>query len=327
MATNPPLKAAQKIEVISLMDNTIDFLSSSSKPEVVLLWRWTQRSQPQLPIAEHGFSVLVRVHLDGEVSTVLFDAGMSAEGVVLNAQRMGVDLTTVDWVVLSHGHYDHFGGLSSALNAIGKQNLPLITHDYMFRPRGTASASGTVRVNLPFPSPSQLASAKIINTTQPYLIANGGVCVTGEIPRVTRFEIGYPPNRVQVHGKWIPDPDILDDRALVLHLAGKGLVIISGCAHAGIVNTVRYAQKISGESKVYGVLGGFHLAGKENERRIEATIEEFRCFSPELIAPCHCTGWRAVQAFAREFPEAFAQNSVGHLYRVNGEKTCTNVKC
>jgi 7,8-dihydropterin-6-yl-methyl-4-(beta-D-ribofuranosyl)aminobenzene 5'-phosphate synthase len=314
MSVQTQLRAAKKIEVIVLMDNTVDYLSSSSKPEVVPLWRWTQRSQPQLPIAEHGFSVLVRSYFDGGVSTVLFDTGISSDGVVLNAQRMGVDLTAVDWVVLSHGHYDHFGGLIAALKAIGKADLPLITHHYMFRPRGSASASGTVRVSLPFPSPSELGSAKIINTTSPYLIARDSVCVTGEIPRVTAFEVGYPANRVWVGEEWVPDPDILDDRALVLNLAGKGLVVISGCAHAGIINTVRYAQQITGEKRVYAVLGGFHLAGKENERRIDVTIAELKAINPALVVPFHCTGWRAVQAFAKEFPDAFAQNSVGNLY-------------
>jgi len=122
---NPVLKAASKIEIISLMDNSIDFFASS-KSDVQSLWRWTKTHHQELPIAEHGFSVLVRVYVSDEVCSILFDTGISPDGVVRNAERMGMDLGEVDYVVLSHGHYDHFGGLPAALKAINKTNLPLI---------------------------------------------------------------------------------------------------------------------------------------------------------------------------------------------------------
>ncbi len=315
-ANNPLLKAASKIEIISLMDNCIDYLSSTDKKEVVPLWKWTKRSNQQLPLAEHGFSVLVRSYIDEEVFSVLFDAGISADGVVLNAQRMGVDLSEVDFVVLSHGHYDHFGGLELALKAIGNSALPLIAHGNVLKPRGTADSSGNIRENPPFPTLYQLGSTKIIHIRQPYFIGNDSVCVTGEIPRTSKFELGYSQNRVQIDGEWIPDPDIIDDQALILNLLGKGLVVISGCAHAGIINTIRFAQQITGVTKVYAVLGGFHLAGKENERRIEETMKDLKSISPILIVPFHCTGWRANQALSRDFPDAIAHNSVGNLYQL-----------
>ena len=113
---------------------------------------------------------------------------------------------------------------------------------------------------------------------------------------------------------WQPDPLILDERALVFNIKDKGLVIISGCAHAGIINTIQYAQQITGTTKVYAVLGGFHLAGKEFEKRIESYNRGTKKINPELIVPSHCTGWRALYAIHEKFSEAFVANSVGNLY-------------
>jgi 7,8-dihydropterin-6-yl-methyl-4-(beta-D-ribofuranosyl)aminobenzene 5'-phosphate synthase len=117
-------------------------------------------------------------------------------------------------------------------------------------------------------------------------------------------------------GKWRPDPEILEDRALAINVEDKGLVVVSGCAHAGIINTIRYAQEVSGVNDVFAVLGGFHLAGKEFEDRIPATIQELKQIRPKLIVPCHCTGWRANHDLAKEFPTAYTPNSVGNLYQI-----------
>ena len=134
--------------------------------------------------------MLVRVFLDKESCSVLFDTGVSSEGIVVNAERMGVDLSEVDYVVLSHGHYDHFGGLQAAVKAIGKTDLPIIAHEDMIKPRGTGNPHGGLRQHPQFPELTQLYPAKIINTKQPHLIGNDSVCVTGEIPRKTSFENG-----------------------------------------------------------------------------------------------------------------------------------------
>jgi len=117
-----------------------------------------------------------------------------------------------------------------------------------------------------------------------------------------------------MNGAWQPDPWIRDDRAIVINVKGKGLVVLSGCAHAGIINTVSYAQQITDVAKIYALIGGFHLAGKEFENQIEPTINELRKISPALIAPSHCTGWKAIYAVIKTLPEAFVWNSVGNLY-------------
>ena len=140
--------------------------------------------------------------------------------------------------------------------------------------------------------------------------------VTGEIPRETSFEKGYLQQKALINGSWLPDPLILDDRAAVFNVKGKGLVIISGCAHAGIINTITYAQRITGVPRIYAVMGGFHLAGKENENRIEQTAKELKQVNPKLVVPSHCTGWRAMFTIASALPDAFVWNSVGNFYQI-----------
>ena len=318
------IREADAVEIISLVDNSVDFLSTIYKKEALSFRQWTKkrygeewtRTHSQLPIAEHGFSTLIRVLHSRKQVSILFDTGISSDGVVENSKRMGLELSEVEYVVLSHGHYDHFGGLVSALKAINKTNLPLIVHEDMFKTRGTENSDGTIRTYTEFPNREQLSSAKLINTKQPHLIADDMILVTGEIPRETSFEKGFLQHKALINGSWQPDPIILDDRAIVFSVKRKGLVVISGCAHAGIINTIKYAQRISGIKDIYAVIGGFHLAGKENENRIEPTVRELKRLSPNLIVPSHCTGWRGMFAIAKALPEAFVWNSVGNLYSI-----------
>ena len=312
------------LEVLSLVDNSIDYLSTIDKKEAQSFRQWTKkrngqewtRTHSQMPLAEHGFSMLVRVLRGRKSVSILFDTGISADGVVENAKRMGLELNEVEYVVLSHGHYDHFGGLVSALKTINKANLPLIVHEDMFKTRGNTNTDGTIRTYPKLPAKEQLSSADLINTKQPYLISDGTILVTGEIPRETSFEKGFLQHRTLIDGIWQPDPLILDDRAVVFNVKGKGLVVISGCAHAGIINTISYAQRISGIINTYAVMGGFHLAGKEYENRIDQTTKELERISHKLTVPSHCTGWRGIFAIAKALPEAFVWNSIGNLYQL-----------
>jgi len=310
-------------EIISLMDNSVDFLSTVGREEVQNVREWIKERKDEawirkhfhLPIAEHGFSMLIRLFCNGAFHSVLFDTGGSPEGVVNNADRMGLDLSEIEVIVLSHGHYDHFGGLLAVLRVVNKKDLPIIVHEDMFKTRGVADSNGTIRKHPDFPTDDQVKPARYVRTKQPHLVADKTVLVTGEIPRETDFEKGFPQHRVLTNGQWQPDPWILDDRAIVINVKQKGLVVVSGCAHAGIINTTCYAQQITGISNVFAVMGGFHLAGKEYEPRINQTVEKLRLISPDLLVPSHCTGWKGIYAIAETMPQAFVWNSVGNLYK------------
>jgi len=318
------VKEADGVEILSLVDNSVDFLSAVNKACAQTFRQWKReregkewgKTHMDLPFAEHGFSVLIRVFSADNSICVLFDTGGSRNGIVENAVRMGISLSEVECIVLSHGHYDHFGGLAAAVKAVGKADLPIIVHENMFKTRGSANAKGKVRQYADFPSKADLSPARLISTKEPSLTADGMVCVTGEIPRRTSFETGYLQHKAFVSGKWKSDPLIMDERAVAVNVKGKGLVVVSGCAHAGIINTVNYAQQITGKEKVYAVMGGFHLSGKTFEKRIRPTIKELQRINPELIVASHCTGWKAMCAMARTFPEAFVWNSVGNLYKI-----------
>jgi 7,8-dihydropterin-6-yl-methyl-4-(beta-D-ribofuranosyl)aminobenzene 5'-phosphate synthase len=307
------LKETPKLEIISLMDNTVDFLSGNIQKEVQSFRRWNQ-TYNELPFAEHGFSMLLRVFSGKKTYTILYDTGVSPNGVVMNAERMGIDLKEVSYIVLSHGHYDHFGGLCAVIKTVNKIELAIIAHENMVKRRATINSKGEIKEYPTFPKSKELAPAKIVNTKRPLLIADNLACVTGEIPRTVSFEKGLIQNRMYLDGFWQPDPLIIDERALVFNIEGKGLVVISGCAHAGIINTIQCAQKITGVSTVYAVFGGFHLAGKEFEKRITQTVKALKTINPQLIAPSHCTGWRALNAISEALPETFIYNSVGNRY-------------
>jgi 7,8-dihydropterin-6-yl-methyl-4-(beta-D-ribofuranosyl)aminobenzene 5'-phosphate synthase len=321
--SNLSLREVESVEIISLVDNAVDYLSTIERKEVKSLREWIKERMPDkwirkhfsLPMAEHGFSMLIRV-LDGKnCYSMLFDVGYSPDGMVRNAERIGINLAEIECIALSHGHYDHFGGLLAAVKAIDKNGLPVIVHEDMLRIRGVARPDGTVRKYPKFPTEEEVKPARYIKTKEPYLLANDRILVTGEIPRKTSFEKGYPKHRVFRGGEWHPDPWIWDDRALIINVKQKGLVILSGCAHAGIINTVLYAQHLTTVDRVYAVIGGFHLAGKEYEGRIDRTVEELKKMNVEFIAPSHCTGWRGIFAIAEAMPHAFVWNSVGNLYR------------
>ena len=322
MISQIALKEVEGVEITSLADNAVDFMSTIVKKEAKQVREWVKERMGEkwaekhfrLPFAEHGFSVLIRVVCDGKPHVVLFDTGISSDGVVTNAKRMGLNLGEIACIVLSHGHYDHFGGLPKVLKAVKKESLPIIVHEDMFRTRGVVNSDGTMRKYPEIPSENQVASAKYVKTKQSYLLADEGILVTGEIPRNTDFEKGLPRQRVYSNGKWQPDPWVWDERAIVINVKRKGLVVISGCAHAGIINTIRHAQQITGVTEVCATMGGFHLAGRDCEPRISQTVEMLRKFNPKIVVPMHCTGWRGKYAIFEAMPQAFVWNSVGNLY-------------
>lgn len=313
------LREANSVEILSLIDNSLDFLSSIEKEQVQSVRKWTKEKKrsgvSRLPLAEHGFSMLIRVSSGNSAHSILFDTGSSPKGVIVNADGMGVNLSDIEAVVLSHGHPDHAGGLLSVVKIVNKRDLPIIVHEDMFKTRGMVNADDTIRKHQAFPLDDEVKPARYVRTKQPYLLTDNTILVTGEIPKQTSFEKGLPTHRTLIDGKWEPEPWLRDDRAIVINLKQKGLIVLSGCGHAGIVNTTLYAKQITGIDEVYAIMGGFHLAGKEPESRISQTVDELKRLNPKLIAPSHCTGWRGIYAIYQAMPQAFMWNSVGNLYR------------
>ncbi|HUA71145.1 MAG TPA: MBL fold metallo-hydrolase [Solirubrobacteraceae bacterium] len=160
-------------------------------------------------------------------------------------------------------------------------------------------------------SPEQGVPDALIENRQPSFVLDGCALVTGEVDRTIEFETGFQGHEARRGGEWHPDPLILDDQALVVRVRDEGLLVLSGCGHAGIVNTVRYAQKLTGEQRIAAIVGGFHLSGPMFERIIDPTVEALGRLAPSLLVPAHCTGWKAVHRLAGHFPDAFVQCAVG----------------
>jgi 7,8-dihydropterin-6-yl-methyl-4-(beta-D-ribofuranosyl)aminobenzene 5'-phosphate synthase len=258
--------------------------------------------------ASHGLSCLITAHRDGASHTMLFDSGPEASTLERNIRQLGIDLGQVEAVVLSHGHWDHAGGMARAIELIrsggGNRDLPYYAHPGMFRTRGRQLPDGGVLPMEDVPSVAELAAAgaRVVNTREPQVFLDDSFYVSGEIPRVTPFETGLAFHVVKTDSGWEPDPWIVDERWLGVNVAGKGLVVFTACSHAGVVNVLKDARAKHPGVPLYCVLGGFHLSGA-TEKIIPETVGAMRDFGLTYIAAGHCTGWRAMTALANAFSD------------------------
>ncbi|MDI6719558.1 MAG: MBL fold metallo-hydrolase [Methanomicrobiales archaeon] len=300
-------READRFDVTVLVDNYADILLMEQTDTL----RRAMIPPPTTLYAEHGLACLVTMYAGTEKHSVLLDGGISPVCLIHNAEVLNVNPGDIEAIALSHGHFDHFGGLIPMLQGMGG-SIPLFLHPDAFLER---------RINIPMvgravPMPRldsgalEGAGAEIRASEDASLLAGGLLSLTGEIERKTPYEKGFPWMEAEIDGRWIVDP-FRDDQALVAVLRGKGLVVISGCAHAGIVNTVEHAKRMSGIEQVHAILGGFHLTGPLFEPVIPQTIAGIRAIGPAWIVPMHCTGWNAITRFAGAFPERFILNTVG----------------
>jgi len=318
-----------RVEALVLVDNTTDSLSTNPSG-VTAEWadllsrdRLPELSGEAICWAHHGLSVLITAHVGGEARTLLFDAGPSATTFARNTAILGVDFAAIAAVVLSHGHWDHGGGLLAAVETIararGAGRVECHVHPGMFAQRATRRPDGALYVNAPLPDPARLtaAGARVVSTRQAQVVAGGAFYVSGEIPRVTDYEVGVPGHlRRSADGRsWEPDPLIMDERFVAVHVRGKGLVVFSACSHAGIVNVLTHARASFPAVPLHGAMGGLHLAGV-TEQAIPPTVADLKGFGLGLLAAGHCTGWRALGVLARELGPALVPTAVGKRYAI-----------
>ncbi len=305
------LPALQAVTVEILVDNFFDVFEPS-RPGIVE--RVTPGSLPKPLVAAHGLAYLLTLNYQGRLTRILLDAANDPLPLFNNLEALGHTPEEIDAVVVSHGHPDHYGGLLGFLaKRVGP--LPLYLHEDTFYPKLFMTPRG--RVGPWVLSADKLAEAggTLEQNRGPQLILDQ-VLLTGTVERSTNYEKPLPVFKRQVEEQEEPDP-FSDEQALVVNVEGRGLVVIGGCSHPGIVNMVKYAQKLTGVDKVALILGGFHLTA-HGEEAIQATIQGLRELEPDLIMAGHCTGFRALTKLAAAFPNNFMVSCVGTKVLVVG---------
>jgi 7,8-dihydropterin-6-yl-methyl-4-(beta-D-ribofuranosyl)aminobenzene 5'-phosphate synthase len=333
------------LEMIVVVDNETDTLSSIDPGvDQVSEMAWLLHRVPatryhdgypgvgvfeHLCVACHGFSVLLRGRRGDEVRSVLFDVGPYGDTWLDNAARLGIELASIECIFLSHWHGDHSGGLPVVIEAIAAARLdagaePPLVDLHPDRPdqRGIQLPSGTIALLPPEPTFDQITAAggRIVLSSDAHQVA-GLFVGSGQIERVTEYETGLVGHHTFRGDQCELDPLILDERLLAAHVRGRGVSVLSACSHAGVVNACLTARELSSGLPVDVVLGGYHLAGSAMEQRIDDTVRDLvKIVAPRIVAPGHCTGWRAKAALAAAFaPGRYGPSFVGSRYVLHAE--------
>jgi len=310
-----PLAAVDSLDIQIIVDNVTDSLSSVPSFIETELGGLGRRRRGAwvlgggcLCCAAHGLSCLLTMKIGGATHSVLFDTGPEDRVFEQNVSRLGLDLGAVEAMVLSHGHWDHAGAmlraLQLALDRNGGTRIGCHMHPDMFRSRSVKMPDGSFRLMEDVPSIAELEAqgGTVVCTRDPQTIAGDTVFVSGEIPRRTDFETGLPGQhrRTEDGQGWEPDELLIDERFIAVNVRGKGLVVLSACSHAGVVNVLSHARDCFPGEKLHCVLGGLHLSGT-NERVIPQTVAALKAFDLDVVAAGHCTGWRAMAALTNAF--------------------------
>jgi len=322
------LLAVDALEIQVLVDNVTDSLSTVpagvvNENAVLVQHGLSLMSGEAKCCAHHGLSLAVTARIGRDRQVLLFDAGPEAYTFTRNGALLGAPFGAVGAVALSHGHWDHAGGLAEAVRQVvasnGGKAVPCHVNPGMFVSRANTRADGSYQPYKDIPTPRELAEsgADVVNTPEARLLLERTFYLSGEIPRVTPYERGYPGHfkRSPDGRSWEPDPWLMDERYVAAHVRNKGIVVLTACSHAGVVNVLKNARDVFGGTPLHAVMGGFHLSGPTVEPAIAETVGDLATFGLRRIAPAHCTGWRAVHALAQVFPDdVLVPSAVGRKY-------------
>lgn len=324
------LVACDNCEVLVLLDNVSDLLSTVPASVTGEIANVVRAGADHLHgrclcCAQWGLSLIIQVEREGARHTVLFDSGPEGYGIERNGQKLGVDFGTIETAVFSHGHWDHVGGMETALRLItarnGGQPIEVHVNPAMFVRRAAPLPGGGLLPFADVPSPEQLsaAGARVVNDDSERMLLDRMFFLSGEIPRVTPYEQGMTGQVAeQPDGSWVPDPLLLDERWLAVHVQGLGAIVFTACSHAGVINVLQHARDALDPIPLYAVMGGFHLSGAAFEPLIGRTVEDMGRFGLQVIVPGHCTGWRATHRLVEAFGDGTViPSAVGrrHLFQ------------
>lgn len=318
MSKGTPIGRVDRLTITTIMDNYVDvFLPSTEMtkrwgPPDMVPCKSASHGKPAPLWAEHGLSLLIEAEHEGLVHRILFDTGFTDDGVPHNLNRLGIDTKGIDFIVVSHGHPDHTAAVPGVLRSAGKK-IPVITHPDAFLKRYLVFPNGDRVLSNTFDKTIITSSGGEAVLTSKDTELAPGVIATGEINMINDFEQHFPLAYYEKEGELTKDL-FHDEKSLVIHLKNAGIVVLSGCSHRGIINTVNYAKKLTGIDEVYAVIGGFHLTGTTSMERVTRTVAEMKKIRPRFVIPTHCTGWRAINLFAEEMKDSFLLNAVGTKY-------------
>jgi 7,8-dihydropterin-6-yl-methyl-4-(beta-D-ribofuranosyl)aminobenzene 5'-phosphate synthase len=310
-----------------LVENWVDMLLPESEGDHCLSrFGLVEHFDPKRipPTAENGISLLVRAERGVHTSTVLFDVGLTGVVLVHNLGALCINPASIDHVVISHGHPDHFGGIFGLLDLLDNP-IPIATHPDAFLARYAVIGDGRTSANYNYAfreeALERAGGSPVLNRDPMSL--GCGIFTTGEIPRNVQFE-GPPLNsasgsaglwQVAHDGRLVSD-QVWDEQGLFIDVKGEGLVVLTGCAHAGVVNTIQRAREIAGDKPVRAVLGGFHLGFPTTpHENVSKTLVAFQDLDVQCVVPMHCSGLRAHVALSQGMPKSYVQPAVGTVLR------------